>query len=344
MTRSPLSEIRRGLWTSLLVLATLLTPSAHAKDGSACLPQPTPLSAAQVQQGMREAVDRGFLWKLSQGGHRSYLYGTLHVARLPWMFPGPQVTRAINESGTVALELDLLDPDIVRRLGAAVIAPPGKSSLPAPLARRLAAQAAAACAEPGFARLYPEMQAVTLTALAARRSGLEPGYSIDGFLAGLSHQQNKSVKSLETPESQIALLVQTQRADTERLVAGILDELDSGRALRSLVRLAEAWGGARFDDLDNYPAWCECLNTDDDRAFMKRVLDDRNLVLADSIAALHRGGERVFAAVGALHMFGPQGLPALLAARGFEVERVAFAAPMPAVAPASVASAPALSR
>jgi uncharacterized protein len=67
-------------------------------------------------------------------------------------------------------------------------------------------------------------------------------------------------------------------------------------------------------------------------------------VLADSIAALHRGGERVFAAVGALHMFGPQGLPALLAARGFEVERVAFAAPMPAVAPASVASAPALSR
>ena len=45
---------------------------------------------------------------------------------------------------------------------------------------------------------------------------------------------------------------------------------------------------------------------------------------ADAIDRLHASGQRVFAAVGALHMPGPTGLPALLARRGYQVERVAF--------------------
>ena len=59
------------------------------------------------------AIDR------SGGGRTSWLYGTVHVARLPWMFPGPAVVKALNASRTVALELDMLDPDIARRLSAA---------------------------------------------------------------------------------------------------------------------------------------------------------------------------------------------------------------------------------
>ena len=57
---------------------------------------------------------------------------------------------------------------------------------------------------------------------------------------------------------------------------------------------------------------------------MRKLNDDRNAPLADGIENQHRLGKRVFAAVGALHMTGPQGLPLLLAQRGFKVERVAF--------------------
>ena len=57
---------------------------------------------------------------------------------------------------------------------------------------------------------------------------------------------------------------------------------------------------------------------------MRRLNDERNPPLADGIEALHRQGRRIFAAVGALHMTGPQSLPRLLAARGFKVERVPF--------------------
>jgi uncharacterized protein YbaP (TraB family) len=91
-----------------------------------------------------------------------------------------------------------------------------------------------------------------------------------------------------------------------------------------LRRLAEAWEQGDLAALEDYLAWCECGDSEADREFMRRLNDERNGPLADGIAALHERGQRIFAAVGALHMTGPQALPALLAARGFRVERVAF--------------------
>jgi hypothetical protein len=55
---------------------------------------------------------------------------------------------------------------------------------------------------------------------------------------------------------------------------------------------------------------------------MKRLTDERNAPMAERIDALHTEGKRVLAAVGALHMTGKQGLPKLLAARGYAVQRL----------------------
>ena len=58
------------------------------------------------------------------------------------------------------------------------------------------------------------------------------------------------------------------------------------------------------------------------RDSMKRLLDDRNPLLAAAIDKVHAGGRSVFAAVGSLHMIGPGGLPALMRQRGYTVEQV----------------------
>ncbi|HYN59292.1 MAG TPA: TraB/GumN family protein, partial [Rubrivivax sp.] len=76
--------------------------------------------------------------------------------------------------------------------------------------------------------------------------------------------------------------------------------------------------------LERYASWCECADSEDQRALLRRLNDDRNAHLADGIDALHAQGHRVFAAVGALHMTGPQALPRLLAQRGYSVQRVPF--------------------
>jgi hypothetical protein len=74
------------------------------------------------------------------------------------------------------------------------------------------------------------------------------------------------------------------------------------------------------------------VRTPAERRALQRLLDDRNPGLAEGIARLHDQGQRVFGAVGALHMVGPTGLPALLAARGFRVTPVVPAATSPSAA------------
>jgi uncharacterized protein YbaP (TraB family) len=87
-------------------------------------------------------------------------------------------------------------------------------------------------------------------------------------------------------------------------------------------RLAQAWADGDLGALEDYPNWCRCADTESQRALLRRLNDERNAAMAERIDALHGQGRRVFAAVGALHMTGPQALPLLLAQRGFEVQRV----------------------
>ena len=88
--------------------------------------------------------------------------------------------------------------------------------------------------------------------------------------------------------------------------------------------MARIWSEGKMSELETYPQWCRCLETEADRTTMKRMLDERNPGLAASIDALHSSGKRVFVAVGSLHMIGDVGLPRLLSKRGYQVERVAF--------------------
>lgn len=312
--------IRRFAAAAVVLVAWAAPLAAQAAD--ACPPPPAPLGPEDVQRGMQQAVDRGFLWQVDKGGKTSWLYGTLHVARQPWMFPGPQVRRAMQAADKVALEMDMLDPDIQSRLGVALVAEPGPSKLSAALQQRLRVQIDKSCGGPELTVLKPEMQAVTLTVMVGRRAGLEPAYGIDGFLAGFARGLAKPVLSLETPESQIGLLLQPTPAETETFVGHTLDELDSGRTLPTLQRLAEAWARSDLAELSSYADWCQCVESDEDKQLMRKLIDERNLAMASELQRRHEAGEQLFMAVGALHMTGDQGLPALLKARGFDVRRI----------------------
>lgn len=299
--------------------------AAHAADVPACPPRAAPLSAEAAVAAKRDARDHGFLWRITKDGHSSFLYGTIHAASPDWMSPGPTVLEAMRSSDIVALELDALDADIQSQL-AASLAAMRIEPLPAPLARRLEQRRAAECIDAaGWSRLPPEFQIATLTMLAGRRDGLDPAYAIDIVLAGTAREFGKPVVSLEAPESQTDALQMPTRAGTIALVQSGLDDLDAGRSRPLVRRIAKAWVDSDYAELSRYTKWCGCLRTPAERAAMKRLLDDRNPALADGVDKLHAAGRSVFAAVGSLHLFGTQGLPALLKRRGYKIEQGVFA-------------------
>ena len=304
--------------SGLLVAA----PAAAAEAETSCPPVTAPLGLERFQEGLRQASDHGFLWRLVKDGRTSYLYGTVLAARDEWMFPGPRTAAALGASDVLALELDVLDPDILARLAASARAGPGEP-LATALQERIDRRMVAECVDPApWHAFAPEFQIASLAVMAARREGFDPAYAIDVVLALVARQLGKPVVSLETPEAQMAALRMPSRAATIELVESSLDDLDAGRAGPLIARLVRAWTDGDLAELSDYGRWCECLRNDAERTTMKRLLDDRNPVLAAAIDARHASGQRVFAGVGSLHLIGSNGLPALLARRGFQVVRV----------------------
>ena len=314
---SMIDTFRSGLFLLLLTLSQALAAAEPACPVAPALPTPE-----EIQVAMRDARDHGFLWRISKDGRTSYLYGTIHVARFEWMFPGPKVMQALNATDTVALELDLMDADIrIRMLKG--MATSGGATLPAPLQQRMRKQAAAACVPyESITGLSPEMQITMLTVAAGRSEGLEASYAIDAVLAGIGHGAGKYMVSLETPEAQLAMLKMGDAQDTFTFVQDGLVDMESGHAGALLKRIASVWADSDHAELARYGEWCDCMNSDTEREMMRRLLDGRNPNLAGRIDVLHKSGRNVFAAVGSLHMFGQNSLPALMAKRGYRVERV----------------------
>ena len=316
--------LQRSTAVAGTLLAAFTMNLATASGGPAtanCPPPPTVPEPAKLAELARQAIDRGYLWKIEKSGRTSYLFGTIHVNSLDWMIPGPAVMTALSQVDVLALEIDPLDPAIARALAEpeAIAATP--RTLKPALRARLDARLAAACVPPATVAKMPAlMQIAAAVMMDARSVGLEPSFGSEIMLAGMARGLKKAVVSLESVALQMASLSDTD--DTEAMLSTSLQQAENGAARRMLVRLHKAWGDGNVADMENLDKWCECLDTEADRRLLTRLNDDRNPALAAGIAGLHSEGKRVFAAVGTLHMFGAKGLPKLLADMGYKVERV----------------------
>jgi uncharacterized protein YbaP (TraB family) len=301
----------------------LLAGAAIAQTSAPPCNVPPPPPWDEIQAASKRPADRGFLWRIEKDGRASWLYGTMHVGKPDGYFVGETVRGALRQSDTLALELDMADP-ATQAVFTEPVPPAVLARLLTPeRQRRLDKQVAAACLPAGgLAKVRPVLQVTTLAGLAMRQQGLRFEFGSEQFLTVYARNNNKPLVALESARGQLQALIGDDESEETRGVDEALDQLESGQALDVTARLSTAWARSDWAELDNYRAWCDCVKTPADERALRRLLDDRNAGLADGIAALHAKAQRVFAAVGALHMVGPQALPTLLAARGFTVTRV----------------------
>lgn len=314
----------KRIWQAVLHLSLVaallgLMPLARAE----CLPEPTAPSPEAMQDLLAKAGDHGFLWKLSKAGQTSWLYGTIHANRLEGLMPGPQTRQALLGSNALAIELDVSDPAVMQQI--AQLAKRGAGQIPKAFQPRVQAKLDQLCLPAELMQhLHPTMLFSAMMMMDARQDGIEPGYGTEMLLVSVAKAGNKKIIGLETAAEQMAaILGPDQKIPTSQYEAA-LKQMESGQARTQLVKLVDAWNRADFAMLESYPEWCECMKTAEDRQAMRRLLDERNQIIAKRVAQAHRPDQSLFVAVGSLHMVGKKGLPVLLRQQGFTVERVEF--------------------
>jgi uncharacterized protein YbaP (TraB family) len=301
---------------AFLSLLLLVLGAAHA----ACPPSVEIPDSEELQAAVSSAIDRGFLWRLRRDGHESYLYGTLHIGRLAWAMPGPKLRVALRTTDTLAVEVDVSDPQTMSLL---TKAPPLDPPLSAALQQRLDVQVRAACLpDETLSGLHPLLQVSTLEALAGRWDDMHLEFGQDVVLLGMAHSDGRAVVALETVEEQLAALIPNDAREIEPTIEKSLAQLERNEIIPMLRKTAAAWSESDIVTLERYEDWCNCVGDEQERSYMDNLVKARNRTMAGRFAALHADGHKVFAAVGALHMVGPDGLPSLLQAMGFEVQRL----------------------
>jgi uncharacterized protein YbaP (TraB family) len=124
------------------------------------------------------------------------------------------------------------------------------------------------------------------------------------------------VRELESVDRQLNLFLDLDEDLGEVLIAQLLDELGDLAALTG--RMVEAWQRGDAAALDSM---LQEQSGDDPRltGWYRRLLDDRNAAMADSLDHWLRGNVDVCVVVGAGHFVGERGLVRLLGDRGWTV-------------------------
>ncbi len=305
--------------TRAILLSALLfsTQGAMAQAVAQDCPPQVKVSPEEMKRLAHSAQpDRGPLWEISKDGHLSYLYGTIHLARLEWDFPGPTILKALRSARTVVVEMDITRPGMAATMLAPM--PQQAADVSSPLYQSLLArtdqQLRKACADPeNFKGASLASKMASLTLLSARRRGLYADFAIDAALIGFARYTRKDIIELEQPSDQRRVISQTQLASLERN----LDDVESGKTEDDLSALALAW---ERGDMGGIAALCKQLQCQGEQQYY----EERNKVFAAGIAKAMAGPGPTFIGVGFLHMLGPDSVIDQLRAMGFEVRQVAM--------------------
>jgi uncharacterized protein YbaP (TraB family) len=163
-------------------------------------------------------------------------------------------------------------------------------------------------------RQRPWLAGIQLLFSQMRKLRYAANSGVESVLLALAAKDSKPVRYLETIDEQFALLApEDRKLELQEFEAGLKDLRDINVELEPMIK---AWSNGDQAELDRL------INgtLKDYPAARKELLDDRNANWVPKIQAMLKEKHVFFIAVGAGHLTGPKGVPALLRKAGYEVE------------------------
>ncbi|MGJ7915123.1 TraB/GumN family protein [Massilia sp. LXY-6] len=274
------------------------------------------------------AAERGALFRVSLEGHDMYLFGTLHVG-LPEFYPlEPRIVEALNQSSTLALEIDPAQPqrELQRVLHARGMLEPGAvgyDSMDPDRRSLLDSLIVQGGYDPTNARKFkPVLLATLLTMAEYTKQGYRSDLSSEAWLARHARANATRVLELESLDRQLSMLDRLSVPERWRFLDEMMGTIESGAQRVEARDMVQAWSNADRAALDRIAMRCDADTSVSGKFVTQVLLKERNRGLADGLLNLLRQEKRTFAAIGVLHLLGKGSVPELLQARGVSVERI----------------------
>ncbi|HEY5558555.1 MAG TPA: TraB/GumN family protein [Steroidobacteraceae bacterium] len=261
------------------------------------------------------------MWAVAGAKNTVYLFGSVHLLPEGGFTIDGALAEAYHGAEQVCFEVDSsqLDEATTTTITLArAIDPEGRNlfELLGSAADRVRAGAAAAGIDIApFAPFEPWFAGLAISVMALQEHGYDVEHGVEQIIEASADQDGKARCGLETLDDQLGMLDGMPAELQQELLLQSLDE--AGQVDEVIKPMLAAWraGDERAlvrsleEDFEGYPELAEQLIY---------ARNERWAGLVDDM--LDETGD-ILLVVGALHLVGERGLPALLRERGFEVER-----------------------
>ena len=320
----------RSLYWLLLAavgLGLAMAPAATADEAKAPATEKK-ADAPKTDEAKKPAAPRKPLLWVVDSEPRIYLFGTIHIGDPRVLDHPPVVQKALDESGALYTEVNMDEMDPMKLMPKLTL--PGDQTLTTVLGDELWKRLDKKMQELGTPLVLMNKMKPFVIYFRLQLAGLEPEQAqnpaLDMQLFADSKKENKVVGGLETIEEQLDIFDSLTMEEQTQLIVSTLDALEQAEKAGAEAPIQTLIDVYLQGDIDTMmEAMLSQVDNSDPftRKLMKRMLDDRNVLMADRmIEKLKLNPDKThFVAVGAAHYGGDMGILKLLRKKGYTVWR-----------------------
>ncbi|ATW04850.1 TraB/GumN family protein [Sphingorhabdus sp. YGSMI21] len=266
------------------------------------------------------------LWKVSgtvpgQPGV-AYMFGTIHILPDDVQWQTPALEAAIADSDRLVIEvLGMEDTQNAARIFSRLAISPGQAKLDERIKPDLHDDLdriidSSNISERALNRMETWAAALSLASAQTRSLGLDSSGGVEKKLTARFEKAGKPIEALETIELQLGYFDRLPEEQQRQMLTSVLE--DSDDAQQAFELLFNAW---MTGDLEHIVTLSDTGILKDPKT-REYLLVARNLDWAEQLdKRLQRPGTSLVA-VGAAHLAGPDAVQAMLAKRGYKIEKI----------------------
>ena len=281
------------------------------------------LAAALALSGTVPALAEPAMWRVHNATTEIILFGTLHELPPGIVWLTPRITTRVDAADALVLEAVIPDdPSVVNGLVSKLGYSPGEKPLdtriaPSKRSKLDAAVAATTTSMDSLDLMETWLAAIVIGDATLGKLGLTAANGAEAVLSTRVRAAGKPVTPLETLQQQFGYFDTLPEPDQRALLDATVDDIATAKA--DTDKLVAAWLAG---DTETIAASFKGDALGATPVVAKALMTDRNARWADWIKARLRTPGKLFVAVGAAHLTGPNSVQAMLKARGIAVERL----------------------